>query len=116
MNYFYAFLFAGFACSIAQVILDNTKLTPGHITSIYAVAGSILSFFNVYDKLIDKFKSGASIIISNFGASLYTSAYQGYLEDGFLGIFSNMLSKSSLVICVAIISAFIIAIAFKPKN
>ena len=35
MNFLNAFLFAGFACAIAQIILDNTKLTPGHITSIY---------------------------------------------------------------------------------
>ena len=44
MNFLMAFLFAGFMCALAQVILDNTKLTPGHITSIYTVVGAFLSF------------------------------------------------------------------------
>ena len=29
----YSFLFCGFVCCVAQIILDNTKLSPGHITS-----------------------------------------------------------------------------------
>ena len=51
MNYLYAFLFAGFACAIAQIILDNTKLTPGHITSLYTAVGAFLSFLGVYGVL-----------------------------------------------------------------
>lgn len=116
MRFLLAFLFAGLACAVAQIILDNTKLTPGHITSIYTVAGSFLSFLGCYDKIISKFGSGATILISNFGHSLYSSALNGYYEDGFLGIFTQMLSKSSAVITGAIVCAFIVALFFKPKN
>ena len=52
MIYFNAFLVAGLFCLSAQLILDNTKLTPGHITSLYTVLGAILSFFGLYPKLI----------------------------------------------------------------
>ena len=90
MNYLMAFLFAGALCAFAEVILDNTKLTTGHITSLYTVMGAFLSFLGCYDKLIAKFGAGATVLISNFGHSLYSSAWQGYLEDGFLGIFSNI--------------------------
>ncbi len=116
MNYLYAFLFAGFACAIAQVILDNTKLTPGHITSLYTVVGVFLSFLGVYDNLILKFGAGATTLISNFGHSLYSAAIEGYYEEGVLGIFSNMLCKSSAVITGAIIFAFLVTLFFKPKN
>lgn len=44
MIYIYSFLFTGFVCLIGQLILDNTKLTPGHITSIFVVVGSALVF------------------------------------------------------------------------
>ena len=71
MNFLLAFLFAGSLCAIAQVILDNTKLTPGHITSIYTVMGAFLSFLGVYDNLISKFGAGATSLISNFGHMLY---------------------------------------------
>ena len=116
MTYLYAFLFSGFLCLIAQIIFDNTKLTPGHITSIYTVVGAFLSFLGFYDRLISKFGAGATILISNFGHSLYSSAWQGYIEEGFLGIFGDMLSKSSGVITGAIVIAFLVSIIFKPKN
>ncbi len=116
MNFLLSFVFTGLLCAIAQVILDNTKLTPGHITSIYTVFGAFLSFLGYYDKLITKYGSGATVLISNFGHALYSSAWQGYIENGFLGIFSNMLCKSSGVITGAIIISFLVAIFFKPKN
>ena len=116
MNSLLAFLFAGSLCAIAQVILDNTKLTPGHITSIYTVMGAFLSFLGVYDNLISKFGAGATSLISNFGHMLYSSALQGYQEEGLLGIFTNMFTKSSAAITGAIVFAFLIAIVFKPKD
>ena len=116
MNFLMAFLFAGFMCALAQIILDNTKLTPGHITSIYTVVGAFLSFLGCYDRLISKFGAGATILISNFGHSLYSSAWQGYIEEGFLGIFGDMLCKSSGVITGAIVIAFLVSVIFKPKN
>lgn len=116
MNYLLAFLGGGIACLVAQFILDNTKLTPGHITSLYTVLGAILSFFSVYDNLVRKFGCGATLLISNFGHALYAGAYQGYLENGFLGIFSGMLTNSSGVITFTIICAFFVSVIFKPKN
>lgn len=116
MNYIYAFIFAGFACSIAQIILDNTKLTPGHITSIYTVFGAFLSFLGFYDRLIDKFEAGATVLISNFGHNLYSAGIEGFHNEGFLGIFTNMLTKSSAALVGAIVFAFLVCIVFKPKN
>ena len=54
MTYLYSFLFCGFVCAVAQIILDNTKLTAGHITSIFVVVGAFLDVFNIYDKIIWK--------------------------------------------------------------
>ena len=47
MLFINSFLFCGFVCLIAQVILDNTKLTPGHITSIFVVVGAFLDSFSL---------------------------------------------------------------------
>lgn len=116
MNFLYAFLFAGAACSIAQIILDNTKLTPGHITSIYTVIGAFLSFLGIYDDIIVKFGGGATALISNFGHMLYSSAYQGYMAEGILGIFASMFIKSSTAIAGAIIIAFLVSIVAKPRD
>ncbi len=116
MNYLYAFLFAGIACALAQIILDNTKLTPGHITSLFTCLGALFSFLGLYDGFIEKFGAGATVLISNFGHMLYSSAYQGYLEEGVLGIFSGMLCKSSLAITGAIVFSFLVSLVFNPKD
>ena len=47
-----SFLFCGFVCLISQIILDNSKLTVGHITSILVVVGAFLDCFSIYDYII----------------------------------------------------------------
>lgn len=116
MNYLLSFLFAGVSCIIAQIILDNTKLTPGHITSIFTIFGAFLSFLGIYEKLINIFGAGASVLISNFGHVLYSGAWEGYLKEGIIGIFTNMLSKASAALSAAIIFSFLALLIFKPKD
>ncbi len=116
MNFLYAFLIAGTLCGIGQIILDNSKLTPGHITSIFTVLGSILAFFNIYPKLIEIGGAGATVLISNFGNMLYQGGITGFKENGLLGIFTEFLSKSSAALIGAVVFAFIFAIIFKPKQ
>ncbi len=116
MNFLKAFLFSGVACFLAQILLDNTKLTPGHVTSIFTILGAFLGFLGLYDKFIDFAGAGATIIISNFGYSLYKGAYLGFQEQGIIGLFSNLLSKSSCAICGAILFSFIFVLIFKPKD
>ncbi len=65
-----SFLFCGFICMISQIILDNTKLTPGHITSMLVVIGAFLDSFNIYDKIIKLVGGGALVPITSFGHSL----------------------------------------------
>ena len=52
MTIIYSFIFCGFICLLGQIILDNTKLTPGHITTIFVVIGAFLDSFNIYDKFV----------------------------------------------------------------
>ena len=60
MIYLYSFIFCGFICLIGQLILDNTKLTPGHVTSLFVVIGAGLDTFSIYDKIIDIFWCGCT--------------------------------------------------------
>lgn len=116
MTFIWAFLIAGTFCAVGQIILDNTKLTPGHVTSLFTVLGSILAFFGIYEKLIELGGGGATTVISNFGYMLYTGALERFRELGILGIFSGMLTKSSVAIVGSIVFASIVAFIFKPKD
>ena len=67
MIYLKAFLICGTISLIGQIILDNTKLTPGHITSMFVVVGAVLSFLGLYDILKDYSLVGSSIPITSSG-------------------------------------------------
>ncbi len=116
MTIIYSFLFCGIVCLIGQTILDNTKLTPGHLTSIYVVIGALLGFLNIYDKIIEVVGAGATIPIINFGNSLFTASLMGFKTNGFLGIFSNMFDTSCLSLSATIIFSFIFTLFSYPKD
>ena len=74
MIYLYSFLFAGIVCLIGQIILDNTKLLPGHITSLFVMIGAFLDIFSIYDLFVQKFGAGALVCITSFGHLLIHGA------------------------------------------
>lgn len=116
MIYLNSFLLVGTICLIAQIIMDNTKLTNGHITSIFVVLGSFLAFLGVYDYLIDFSNVGSSIPITSFGNLLYQACIEGYQTNGILGMFTNLLTTTSAGISSAVIFAIFFSVFFKPKN
>ncbi len=111
-----SFLFCGFICLISQIILDNTKLTPGHITSILVVVGAFLDSFSLYDKIILYVGGGAQIPITSFGHSLVHGALAKANSLGIVGIIAGMFDLTAAGITSAIIFSFIFALIFKPKN
>lgn len=116
MLYLNAFLFAGTVCLICQVVLDNTKITPGHITSSVTVIGAILSFLGIYDDIVAKCGAGATTLISNFGHMLYSAGIAGYEESGILGIFSNLLCSSGISLVSVIVFSFVFTLIFKARD
>lgn len=115
MTYLFALLFSGLLCLIAQVIFDNTKLTPGHITSIYVVFGVLLSIGGVYEWLIKMCGGGAMTPITNFGYVLAKAALEGAKEGGVLGILKGMLKDSSAVLSFTVVMAFLGTLFSKPR-
>ena len=116
MNYLMSFLFSGFICVLAQIIYDNSKLTPGHITSLFVVLGSFLDLFHFYDKLIDIFHAGALVPITSFGHSLMHGAMAATKEFGIFGIAMGMFDLTAAGITAAILFGFLTAIIFKPRS
>ena len=116
MIYINAFLLCGLMCLIGQIILDNTKLTPGHITSMFVVIGAILSFLGIYDILRDFSLVGSSIPITSFGNALYQASLEGFRQNGVIGMFDNLLSTTSAGISSAIFFGFMMSCFFKVRD
>ncbi len=116
MIYLYSFLFCGIICLIGQVILDNTKLTPGHITSLFVIIGALLDIFNIYDKIVQVIGAGALVPITSFGHLLSHGAMIKANSMGFIGIAMGMFDFTASGITSAIFFAFILSLFFKPKD
>lgn len=116
MLYLNSFLFCGMVCAIGQIILDNTKLTPGHITSLFVIIGSLLDAFNIYDKIILYVGGGALVPITSFGHSLAHGSMGLYDSQGIVGLLIGMFDLTSSGIVAAIIFSFVFSLIFNPKN
>ena len=115
-TYIYAFLFCGFVCIISQIILDNTKLTPGHITSLFVVLGAMLDLSGIYDKIVLYCGAGAIIPITSFGHLLIHGAMDMASKNGFIGLALGIFDLTSAGISIAVVAAFFLALVFKPKH
>ena len=116
MIYIYSFLFCGLVCLISQLILDNTKLTPGHITSMFVVIGAELDLFGIYDKIVLYCGAGALIPITSFGHLLVHGAMDKANDIGPLGLSFGIFNLTSAGISIALLSGFIFSLLFKPKH
>ena len=116
MIYLNAFIFCGLVSAIAELILSTTKLTPGHMTTLFVVIGSALDVFNIYDKLIEWAGGGALVPITSFGHLLIHGAIERANETNLMGLFSGMLNLTAAGISAAIIISFYLSLIFKPKD
>ena len=101
---------------ISQIILDNCKLTPGHITSILVVLGAFLDCFSWYDSINKVVGGGALVPITSFGHSLIHGALAKANSQGLVGILMGMFDLTATGITSAIIFSFIFALIFKPRD
>ena len=116
MIYLNAFLFSGLVCVLGQIILDNTKLTPGHITTIFVILGAFLDTFSIYDKLILWAGGGALVPITSFGHLLIHGAMTSAYDYGFMGLFMGIFDLTASGIASAIIFSFVLSLIFRPKD
>lgn len=116
MIYLNAFIFAGLVCLIGQIILDNTKLTPGHVTTMFVVIGAFLDIFSIYDKFVLWAGGGALVPITSFGHLLIHGAIEKANEFGLIGLAMGMFDLTSSGIISAIVFSFLLSLIFKPKD
>ena len=116
MIYIGSFLYCGIVCMISQIILDNTKLTPGHVTSLFVVIGGFLDIFGIYDKIVLYCGAGALVPITSFGHLLIHGAMDIASENGVIGLSLGIFNLTSAGISIAVVSAFFLALIFKPKH
>ena len=116
LDYVWAFVVGGIICSIGQVLIDYTKMTPARILVSYVVAGVILGGLGLYKPLIDFAGAGATVPLTGFGNTLATGVKKAVEQEGLIGAFSGGLTEASAGIAAAILFGLLVAFVFKPGD
>ncbi len=115
LSFVKAFAVGGAICTLAQVIINFTKLTAGKILVFFMLSGVVLGALGIYGKLVDFAGAGATVPISGFGYLLARGAMLG-AKKGLFGAITGALSAASAGITAAIVFGFLFAVIFKPKS
>jgi len=110
-----SFVIGGALCTIAQILVDRTKLTPARILVSYVVAGVILGAIGVYKPFIDFAGAGASTPLTGFGYLISKGVKEAVDKDGLIGAFTGGLTSSAAGITAALFFGLLASLFFRSK-
>ncbi|HHW49424.1 MAG TPA: stage V sporulation protein AE [Clostridiaceae bacterium] len=115
MTYINAFIVGGIICSIGQVLIDRTKLTPARILVLFVTSGVILTGLGIYQEIVKIGGAGATIPLTGFGYNLARGAFKDVDKYGLLGAFTGGVRAAAAGITAAIVFGYLASVAFTPK-
>ena len=115
MGFIKAFIVGGLICTIAQLLINYTKLTSGKILVIFLMSGLALQAVGLYQYLVDFAGAGATEPISGFGYLLANGAING-AKAGLFGAFTGGLSAASAGVTAAIVFGYLMSLIFKSRS
>ncbi|HJB93218.1 MAG TPA: SpoVA/SpoVAEb family sporulation membrane protein [Candidatus Borkfalkia stercoripullorum] len=110
-----AFAVGGAICTIAQIVINKTKLTAGRILVIFMLSGVVLEALGLYDYIVQFAGAGATVPISGFGYLLARGGIRG-AEKGLFYALTGPLAAASAGVTAAVIFSFVFALIFRPKS
>ena len=111
-----SFLVGGIICSVGQVLIDYTKLTPARILTAFVVLGVILGGIGLYQPLIDFAGAGATVPLTGFGAALAKGVREAVQKEGWFGIFTGGLKATAGGITVALVASLVAGLLGKSAD
>ena len=115
LGFLKAFVVGGAICTIAQLIINKTKLTTGKILVLFLLCGLFLQAVGQYEYLVEFGGAGATVPISGFGYLLAEGAIKG-AKSGLLSAVTGGLISASSGVTSAIFFGYLFALIFKPKS
>jgi stage V sporulation protein AE len=110
-----AFLVGGVICTLAQILINYTKLTAGKILVVFLLLGVFLQSIGVYQYLVDFGGAGATVPISGFGYLLAKGAIEGAKISLFKAVTGGIVA-AGMGITAAIVFGYIFSLIFKSKS
>lgn len=113
--YLKVFVVGGAICTIAQLLIDYTKITAGKILVYFLLAGVFLQAIGVYQYVVDFAGAGATVPICGFGYLLADGAIKGAKISLFKAL-TGGLSAAAMGVTSAIVFGYIFALLFKSRS
>lgn len=115
LTFLKVFIVGGGICTVAQIIINYTKLTSGKILVYFLLSGVLLQSVGLYQYLVDFGGAGATVPISGFGYLLANGAIKGAKESLFKAI-TGGITAAGMGIVAAIVFGYIIALIFSSRS
>lgn len=116
MDIIRAFIVGGIICTVGQLLIDYTSLTPARILTGFVIAGVVLSAVGIYGPLVEFAGAGATVPLTGFGHTLAEGIRKNIADDGFLGIFTGGLTAAAGGITAAMLFGLIASAVFPSKD
>ena len=111
-----AFAVGGAICTVGQLLIDLTRLTPAKILVSFVIIGVILGGLGIYEPLAEWAGAGATLPLTGFGYNFAKGTREAIAEKGMMGILSGPLSSASVGIMAAIICGLVVSVFAKSKD
>ncbi len=109
------FFVGGAICTIAQLLINYTKITAGKILVVFLLAGVLLRAVGVYQFIVDFAGAGATVPICGFGFLLADGAIKG-ASIGLFEAITGGITAAAMGITAAIIFGYLLALIFKSRS
>ena len=115
LTFLKVFLVGGAICTIAQLLINYTKITAGKILVYFLLAGVLLQAVGVYQYIVDFGGAGATVPICGFGYLLAKGAMEG-AKESLLKAITGGITSAGMGITAAIVFGYLFALIFKSKS
>ncbi len=115
LMYLKVFVVGGTICSIAQILINYTKLTAGKILVYFLLAGVFLQAVGLYQYIVDFAGAGATVPISGFGYLLADGAIKG-AKEGLFEAITGGITSAGMGLTAAIVFGYLFSLIFKSRS
>ena len=116
LQYLIVFVVGGTICLLAQILIIRTRMTSARILVLFELIGVFLQAVMLFEPIKEFAKSGITVPIIGFGASLARGAMEAVKQDGILGIFTGGLTATAAGIAAAVGFGYIFALIFRARS
>lgn len=109
------FAVGGAICTVAQLLINYTKVTAGKILVYFLLTGLTLQAFGLYQYIVDFAGAGATVPISGFGYLLAKGAEEGAKESLF-GAVTGGITAAAMGITAAIVFGYLFSLIFRSRS